>query len=313
MTYGRIFMPTAAPKLEINSYQQSEHRHVPALAVPGATTTPAITPASPGSEERFLAALSRPSLTNVILAGFIRDNGFVNPLNRGRFYNCLNEKHEVEGVALIGHTILFEAFSERAIQAFAALARRENSPHLLMGEHNAVERFWSYYSSNDESPRLVCPITFLQRRERFPEQTELPGLRPATREDLEPVVQAQAAMACEISGVDPLKKDPAGFRERYLRRIEMKRVWVVIENGQLIFKTDIIADTPQAIYIEGVYVRPADRGKGVGHRCVTALGRILLKRSKAIYLFVENENTPTQSFYLNLGFTPAGQYDLLYF
>jgi len=213
----------------------------------------------------------------------------------------------------MGHTILFEAFSERAIQAFATFARRESSPHLLMGEHSAVERFWRFYSSNGESPRLVCPVTFLQRRQRFQEQAEVAGLRPATCADLEKVVQAQAAMAFEISGVDPLKKDPAGFRERYLRRIEKKRVWVVIEDERLIFKTDIIADTPQASYIEGVYVRPDERGKGIGRRCMTALGRILLESTNAIYLFVENENTRTKSFYSNLCFTTGGQYDLLYF
>jgi predicted GNAT family acetyltransferase len=145
------------------------------------------------------------------------------------------------------------------------------------------------------------------------EQSEASGLRVATREDLEHVVQAQAAMALEISGVDPLKKDPAGFRERYLQRIEKNRVWVLIEDEQLIFKTDIIADTPQANYIEGVYVRPADRGKGLGRRYLSELGRILLKRTQALYLFVENESTQTKSFYLSLGFNVAGEYDLLYF
>lgn len=274
---------------------------------------PVVTCASPGSEEQLLAALSSDSLTNVVMSGFILDNGTVNPLNRGRFYTCRDEEKRVEGVALIGHTILFEAFSERAIKAIAALAHQESSPHLLMGEHNAVKRFWSYYAPADESPRLVCPIDFLQRREPFEEQTDVAGLRPATCEDLEQVVQAQAAMAFEISGVDPLTKDPAGFRERYRQRIEKKRVWVVFENRRLIFKTDIIADTPQAAYIEGVYVEREERGKGVGRRCVTALGRILLKRANAIYLFVDNQNTRTKSFYSNLGFASAGRYDLLYF
>jgi predicted GNAT family acetyltransferase len=127
------------------------------------------------------------------------------------------------------------------------------------------------------------------------------------------VVQAQAAMALEISGVDPLKKDPAGFRKRYLRRIEKKRVWVLIEDDRLVFKTDVIADTPQASYIEGVYVTPNERGKGLGRQCLIGLRRILMNRAKAIYLFVENQNLRTKSFYLNLGFTVAGQYDLLYF
>ncbi len=274
---------------------------------------PIITSPLPGSEEHILSSLSRNSLTNVIMEGFIRDNGFVNPLNRGHFYACRDEKNELEGVALIGHTILFEAASDRAIEAFAGLARRESASHLLMGEHNAVERFWSYYSCKDQSPRLICPILFLQRREPFAETGEVSSLRPATHDDLDQVVQAQAAMALEISGVDPLKKDPEGFRKRYLRRIENKRVWVVIENERLVFKADIIADTPQASYIEGIYVTPEDRGKGVGRRYVTDLGRILLKRAKAIYLFVENQNSRTKSFYLKLGFTVAGQYDLLYF
>lgn len=297
-------MATPAPKLD---------NDVAPPAAAGTATLPVVTSPLPGSEEHILSALSSNSLTNVIMAGFIRDNGFINPLNRGKFYTCRDEENRVEGVALIGHTILFEAYTDRAIQTFASLARRESATHLLMGEHNAVERFWSYYSSKDQSPRLVCPILFLERREPFAEQGEVTGLRPARREDLEHVVQAQAAMAFEVSGVDPLKKDPAGFRERYLRRIEKNRVWILIENGQLIFKADIIADTPQASYIEGIYVRAEERGKGLGRRCVRDLGRILLKRTNALYLFVEDQSTRTKSFYLSLGFNVAGHYDLLYF
>ena len=74
---------------------------------------------SRGDEDEVLTALSAPSLTNVIMSGFVRDNGLVNDLNRGRFYACRNEQSELEGVALIGHSILFEAFSDNAIRAFA--------------------------------------------------------------------------------------------------------------------------------------------------------------------------------------------------
>lgn len=306
-------MATAARKIESMFSPQLDHSNVALPVMTEATMVPVVTSPAPGSEEQVLAALSCNSLTNVIMAGFIRDNGFVNPLNRGQFYTCRDERNQLEGVALIGHTILFEAFSDRAIETFATLARRESSSHLLMGEHNAVERFWNYYAGKHETPRLVCPILFLQRRELFASHSEVTGLRPATSEDLEHVVQAQASMAFEISGVDPLKKDPAGFRARYQRRIEKKRVWVLIENDRLVFKTDIIADTPHASYIEGVYVAPEKRGNGLGRRCLIDLSGILMARSKAIYLFVENENERTTTFYLNLGFTVAGQYDLLYF
>ena len=306
-------MPTAAYKLDPSFSAVIEDREVAPMITAARDMVPEVTSALPGSEEYVLSALSSNSLTNVIMAGFIRDNGFVNPQNRGRFYTCRDEHNKLEGVALIGHTVLFETFSDRAIQVFAALARCHDATHLLMGEHKAVERFWRYYAPEGESPRMMCPIVFLKRTEPFPEQSDVPALRPATREDLEHVVQAQAAMAFEISGVDPLKKDPAGFRERYLRRIEKKRVWVLIEDDRLVFKADVIADTPHASYIEGVYVTPGERGKGLGRRSLIGLSRILMERSKAIYLFVENQNLRTKSFYLNLGFSVAGQYDLLYF
>jgi ribosomal protein S18 acetylase RimI-like enzyme len=277
------------------------------------SVVPQINVAATGEEDEILSALSTPSLTNVIMAGFIRDNTLVSSLNRGRFYSCCSERDEPEGVALIGHTVLFEAFSERAVEAFAALTRREKSAHLLMGEHNAVQRFWHYYADREQSPRQICPVLFLRHHGPFNERRQVLGLRPATPDDLKQVVRAQAGMVLETSGVDPLKKDPIGFRERYLRRIEKQRVWVLMKNGRLVFKLDVIADTPQAAYIEGVYVNPRERGKGLGRRCLTEVGSILLERSNALYLFVENENTRTMSFYLRLGFNVAGQYDLLYF
>jgi ribosomal protein S18 acetylase RimI-like enzyme len=272
-----------------------------------------VTPLVAGNEDEVLSALAAKSLTNVIMSGFIRDNGLDSPLNRGHFYACRNERDKLTGIALIGHTILFEAFNKGAIQAFAAVAHQVASPHLLMGDRNAVQRFWNYYAGKEQSPRLLHPVIFLERHEPIRENAPIPGLRQAMREDLEQVIVAQAAMALETSGVDPLKKDPAGFRERYLRRIEQKRVWVLMKDGRLIFKTDVIAETPEATYIEGVYVSPEERGQGLGRNCILGLGRLFLEHTKAIYLFVEHENRQVQSFYANLGFRVGGHYHLLYF
>jgi len=269
-------------------------------------------PAAVGTEEEVLSALAVPTMTNVVMAGFIRDNGLISSQNRGSFYLCRNAGDKLEGVALIGHSILFEAFSDSAIAGFAALARRGPVPHLLMGEHNAAQQFWGYYADGGQSPRHVCPVLFMRRGEQFQPRQSVPELRLAKPEDLEPVVRAQAAMVVETSGVDPLQKDPIGFRQRYLRRIDKNRVWVLMQNRRLIFKLDVITETPDATYIEGVYVSPEERGKGLGQSCLAAVGRKLLERTKAIHLFVEDENTRTKTFYSKLGFDMAGHYDLLY-
>lgn len=306
-------MATPACKSIDGSLSQRPNSKASIQMEPRSTTPFGVDPLPAGNESEILTAISIPSLTNVIMAGFIRDNGLVNPLNRGRFFAYRNKADRVEGVALIGHTILIDAISAGAIKAFATVARHEPSKHLLMGEHTLVQRFWKYYADTEQSPRLICPVLFLRRREPFDEEQRISGLRPARRSDLEQVVRAQATMAYETSGVDPLDKDPVGFRERYLQRIKKKRVWVLMKNGRLVFKTDIIAHTAQAAYIEGVYVSPEERCKGLGRTCLVSLGRIILEHTKAIYLFVEKENTRTKSFYLNLGFSVSGQYDLLYF
>ncbi|HEV8137826.1 MAG TPA: GNAT family N-acetyltransferase [Pyrinomonadaceae bacterium] len=276
-------------------------------------TSSVITPLSNGKEASILSVLSRPSLTNVIMSGFIRDHGLDSTLNRGCFYACHDEQKNLTGVALLGHTMLFEAFDEGAIEAFAGLARRNASPHLLMGERTTVRQFWDNYAIGAELPRLIHPILFLQRRNPFKTNHVVTGLRLANPNDLEQVVHAHAAMAFETSGVDPLTNDAAGFRERYLRRILKNRVWVLTKRDRLVFKTDITAETADVAYLEGVYVSPEERGNGLGRSCLQAIGCELLQRKKAIYLFTQNEDTRLQSFYFNLGFTIAGHYDLLYF
>jgi uncharacterized protein len=272
-----------------------------------------VTGLSPDDEVQVLSLLSPDSLTNVIMAGFIRDNGFSSPLNRGQFYGCRDEKGALEGVALIGHTVLVNALSSNALKAFAEIARRESAKHLLMAERQVGEEFWKYYAENDARPRLVCPIVFLRApivRNGGPRD---PGLRVATPDDLDHLMDVHAQMVRETSNINPLQKDPNGFRERYLRRIEKKRVWVLFREEKLIFKADVMAESPDATYIEGVYVRPDERGKGIGRQCMSALGKALQDRTKAIYLFVENRQTRSISFYLNLGFEVGGQYNLLYF
>src|SRR5437773_9953510 len=106
-----------------------------------------------GKEAEVLAFLAARPVHTVTMASFIRDNGLVSPLNRGIFYACRNEGNKLEGVALIGHTLLFESNREAAIEAFAHLAQECPEAHLLMAEHEKVQNFWNHYAQADDAPR----------------------------------------------------------------------------------------------------------------------------------------------------------------
>jgi predicted GNAT family acetyltransferase len=137
-------------------------------------------------------------------------------------------------------------------------------------------------------------------------------LRLATEEDLTMVATVHAQMVFEETGVNPLATDPDGFRLRCAARIKQDRVWVWVKNGELIFKTDVVSDTPEAIYIEGLWVNPNQRGTGVSKLCLASLCQRLLNHSNAICGFVDVENIAAQSLYRNTGFSITDNYAKIY-
>jgi uncharacterized protein len=270
-------------------------------------------PLARGHAAEALAFLSERPVENVIMSGFIRDHGVVSPENRGRFFGCRDGAGALVGVALLGHGVAFDARSEAATDLFAALARRLPAPRLLMGASEQVRRFWNYYAPAGRAPREVRDAELLERRRGGARGGEVRGLRPARPEEVDEVAALHAEMVREETGDDPLAA-PADFRLRCLRRIERRRTWVWPDGGRIVFKAEVVAVTPEAAYVEGVYVRPGERGKGHGGRCLAHVARRLLERAPTVCLLVNERNERARRSYLRAGFTPSpGSYSILYF
>lgn len=271
-----------------------------------------VSPFTKGQEAEALEFLSAQPVHNVYMAGFIRDNGLVSPLNRGTFYACRDGAGRLEGVALIGHVTQLDVRTSRAMQAFAKVAQTCPSVHVVMGESAMVHDFWADYSSGGQEMRVACRELLLEQKLPIEAGETAAGLRPAAIDDLPLILRVQAAMAVAECGVNPLTTDPDGFRARCTRRIERGRIWVLVENGKLIFKADIMAETPEAVYLEGVYVNRRHRKRGHGRRCLLTLGRILLSRSGTVCLLVNERNVVAQSFYHSVGYKLRSLYDTVY-
>ena len=272
-----------------------------------------------GAEAEALEFLSARPIHSVVMSSFIRDNGLVSDLNRGRFYSYRDRTGRIEGVALVGHATLFETNSDAALAAFARLVRNSDKVHMIMGEGARIEQFWRHFTAGGSVPHQIGREWLFEQRRTPLEQSSprtqntVHGLRLATLEDLSVVMTTHARMACEELGlVDPSVADPKGFPERCARRIQQRRVWVLIENGSLVFKADVVADTPDAIYLEGIYVDPEKRGQGFGLCCLTALSRDLLKRTKSICLLVNERNHKAHTFYRRAGFRFQSYYTTIF-
>ncbi len=296
---------------------------VPANSFPETNPPPMSEPAAgrPGTAllsgehaAEVLAFLAKQSIASIILEGLIRDNNFDGSLNRGRFYGFRNRDGRLQGVALIGEITTFETETEDALVAFARCAQDVPGIGLIIGEQERLGTFWRRYAGeNQPPPRQSRELLFeLRRRSSGAAAEQVRGLRTATLDDIETVVAAHAEMAFEESGVDPVKHDPHGFRRRCGRRIGQGRVWVLTDGRRLIFKADIISETPRVIYVEGVYVRPEERGRGYGFRCVSQLGAALLARTEAICLLVNEQNIIAQNLYRKAGYEFRGCYDTIF-
>ncbi|HEY4412645.1 MAG TPA: DUF4081 domain-containing protein, partial [Gaiellaceae bacterium] len=134
--------------------------------------------------------------------------------------------------------------------AFASATVR-GQPRMIIGEQGAVDELWAEAEPvmprprDDRAGQPVCVI------DEPPEAGDT-GLRRATLADLDRLVPACAAAHAEEIGIDPLRRDPDGFRWRTRMQIEDGRSWVWLDDGVIRFKAEASAWTPSAVQLQQV-------------------------------------------------------------
>jgi predicted GNAT family acetyltransferase len=267
---------------------------------------------SSGHQDEVLAFLAHRPIHTVFMSGLIRDNGLVSFGNRGTFYGCRNNSGHLTGVALVGLKTVIEARDQTALEVLGELIPNNLRAHLVRGEKEQVAWLLQKYAETGRLPRQLSNELLLEQVAPVHEKSES-NLRLAVRDDLASIVTVNAALGLEETGVDPLTLDRQGMLYRTSRRVEQGRVWVLIENGRLIFKADIISETPEAAFIEGVYVQPDARRLGYASRCMTQLARNLLVRVPSICLVVNEANAAARAFYDKVGYQVRSSYNTAYF
>ena len=259
-----------------------------------------------------LSFLSERPTHTAIMSGLIQDNGLESNLNRGEFYGYRGAAGTLEGVALIGHATLIETKSDDAIAAFARRVSQTSCVKMILGERDTIEKFWAAYARRATTEYHSRNELMFEQRWAAAPTGLVPGLRRATLADLSLVITAHAFMAEEELGINPLRIDADGFQMRCERRVRQGRVWVLINNGRLIFKADVISATAAANYIEGVYVNPQERSKGYGRRCLAQVTRELLAQTQAVCLLVSEHNNVGQGLARTAGYAVISCYQTIF-
>jgi len=225
----------------------------------------------------------------------------------GRF-SALSDGRRLTALCHIGANVV-PAGSGCGVFASAVVHGR---PRMIIGEESAVEELWAEAGRQMPRPRDDRPGQPVYVLDEAPAPGRT-GLREATVADLDRLVPACAAAHTEEIGIDPMRRDPDGFRWRTRMQIEDGRSWLWCEDDRILFKAEASAWTPSAVQLQQVWVDPRVRDRGYAQRGMRDLCNLLLGRVPTVCLFVRPENAVAIHVYEAIGMRHTITYRSLIF
>ena len=226
----------------------------------------------------------------------------------------LGSGRELDAVCLAGANLIPFAVSgaERAAAAaFAERARRAGRRcSTIVGPAASVAPLWDLLAPHWGPPRDHRPRQPLMAIDRPPAVAAEPQVRPVHPAELETLLPAAVAMFTEEVGVSPLRVDGgAGYRARVAELVRAGQSLAWIEDGEVLFKAEIGAVSRAACQVQGVWVAPALRGRGIGTAGTAAVVEYARTAiAPVVSLYVNDFNTAARAAYRRVGFREVGQY-----
>jgi len=198
-----------------------------------------------------------------------------------------------------------------AVAAFAERARLQGRRcSSIVGPAQIAAELWALLAPYWGRPREIRAAQPVMAISAGPQVAPDPLVRKVRPDELETLLPASVAMFTEEVGVSPVGPDGgAAYRARVAELIRAGRSFARIENGQVVFKAEIGAVTPQACQIQGVWVPPELRGRGhasLGMAAVVA--EALRSVAPVVSLYVNDFNAPARAAYRRVGFAEVGTF-----
>ncbi|MFI7235121.1 GNAT family N-acetyltransferase [Streptomyces cyaneofuscatus] len=137
-----------------------------------------------------------------------------------------------------------------------------------------------------------------------------PLVRRIRKDETDILMPACVAMFTEEVGISPLAGDGGLlYQARVAELIGAGRSFARIDDGKVVFKAEIGAATTQACQIQGVWVAPEHRGKGLSETGMAAVLRYALADvAPIVSLYVNDYNAPARKAYRRVGFRETGTF-----
>jgi hypothetical protein len=222
---------------------------------------------------------------------------------------------KLEGLCFAGANLVPLRGERAALRAFAERARRlGRSCSSMVGRAELVLPLWEDLSPHWSPAREVRADQPLMVLPTSPAVASDPLVRTVRPSELERYLPAAVAMFTEEVGVDPRLGDGGiGYRARVAEQIAGGRAFARFEDGEVIFKAEIGALSSRVGQIQGVWVHPNHRGRGLGAAGTAAVVERLVMMGRVASLYVNGYNAAARGAYARVGFSQIASFATVLF
>lgn len=202
------------------------------------------------------------------------------------------------------------AFAER-------LKRQQHQFSSVFGPALQVALLWEDLAASWRRPlevRARQPLLAIGPTEPLGVRPD-PRVRPARMEELDALVPAAAAMFTEEIGYAPYgdRGSESSYRNVVRGLVARQHAFVLVEEGRIIFKADLGSLGVGAGQIQGVWVDPQFRGRGIAAPAMARVVELAREHVGWVSLYVNDFNAPALRTYSRVGFREVGLFATVLF
>lgn len=218
-------------------------------------------------------------------------------------------RRNLESICWLGGNLTPILATDSAVAAFAEqLSGEERLCSSIVGRADAVLGLWDRLADNWGPARDVRPNQPLLATDAPPAIPVDPEVRRVRPDEVPLLFPAAVAMYAEEVGVSPLADDGGrAYRRRVEDLVRAGRAYARMVDGEVVFKAELAVVTRRTAQIQGVWVAPAWRGRGIASAAMAAVVRdALLRVAPTVSLYVNDFNRPARRVYERCGFHRVG-------
>jgi len=257
-----------------------------------------------------LALLDADPVTNVFVASRV-DAGGLSPDRLGAQMWGYGKGSTPTALCYSGANLVPVAADETALNAFAEFAARQGRRcSSIVGPAEMVEVLWQHLAPIWGPAREVRMNQPLMSTTTQPLVPPDPAVRRVRLDELEVLMPASIAMFTEEVGISPVASDGGAlYRARVRELVAGGRAFARFDGGRIVFKAEVGAVTKTACQVQGVWVEPSLRGRGIsGPGMAAVVTQCLQDVAPAVSLYVNDFNEPARRAYEAVGFSQVGTF-----